>query len=98
MMNDTKPVTRVKFICKKECSSFFNGNVHKFIEGRVYIVLIKNTKNRFIYTNGNGPSSQFICAVDSEFIQENFKPRHKEEEEMLSQVDLLFENIFFNHG
>lgn len=102
--NSTKPLKRTKYVCQDNCEYVrpdnvgIPGAVKKFRKDITYIVVENNTINtRYIYTNGNGPSSELMCSVDVDFIKRHFRPKVKDDE-ILQEVDLLFNNIFFNHG
>lgn len=105
MSRNTKPLKRTKYICQENCEFIRPDNIGivgaklKFKKGITYIVVESSSvmNSRYIYTNGNGPSSELIGTVPTEFINRCFRTKVKDDE-ILQNVDLLFENIFFNHG
>ena len=103
--NSTNPLKRIKHVCQESCEFIRPDNVGipnaklRFRKGITYIVVETNSviNSRYVYTNANGPSSELIGTVDTEFISRYFRPKIKDDE-ILQHVDLMFENIFFNHG
>jgi hypothetical protein len=102
--NSTKPLKRTKYVCQDNCEFIRPDNIGipngkiKFRKGITYIVVENSAVNtRYIYTNGNGPSSELMGSVDTEFVKRYFRLKVKDDE-ILQHVDLMFENIFFNHG
>lgn len=101
----TKPLKRTKYICRETCKFIRPDNIGisnaelKFKKDLTYIIVESNNiiNSRYIYTNGNGPSSQLIGTVSVDFINKYFRPKVKDDD-VLQHVDLMFDNIFFNHG
>jgi len=82
----------VKYHCIKDCSINMNLNSYYFFSGKNYDVRTwKLSKYSYITVNNN-----FQISASNEFIEENFVLAD-EESDLLTEVDEMFEEIFFEN-
>ncbi len=94
-----KPVKRYKYVCQDNCVFIRPDNIGIpnakliFKKGINYIGIETNVDSVYLYTHDN----KVIGSITNEFLKKHFRLKIKDEE-ILQHIDLLFENIFFNHG